>query len=137
MASALFQRLVDELEPEFHWRVESAGTWAVDGMPASSGSVEVMNARGLDISDHKSRNITGEIVDSFDLILTMEEGHKEALRTEFPEYADRIFVLSEMAGHSHDIRDPIGSPLSEYEATAQELTILLEKGYEKIKSFVS
>ena len=134
MASAIFQSILEESDSDSNWKVESAGTWAFEGMPVASGSVQVMRARGLEIGDHQARNITGELLASYDLVLTMEKGHKEALRAEFPENTERIYILSEMAGYSHDIRDPIRGPISDFEATAQELTGLLVQGFEKIKS---
>lgn len=137
MASAIFQRQLEESFPDEIWRVESAGTWAIDGMAVAIGSTQIMRSRGLDISGHRARNISAELLAEFDLILTMENGHKEALRAEFPQYAARIYLLSEMAGFSHDINDPIGGPLSDFEATAKELTELLVQGIERIKSLAT
>jgi protein-tyrosine phosphatase len=70
-----------------------------------------MKTMGLDTSGHRSRRVTGEMMADFDLILTMEAGHKEALLVEFPELAGRIYMLSEMVGDRRDIADPIGGPL--------------------------
>jgi protein-tyrosine-phosphatase len=137
MASAIFQHLLAESGEAANWRVESAGTWAIDGMAVASGTEQVLQKRGLEIGDHRARTITREMIASFDLILTMERGHKEALWTEFPEHSGRIYMLSEMAGFSFDINDPIGGPLSYFEATAQELTILLAQGIEKLKNLAS
>ena len=114
------------------WRVESAGTWASEGHPAAEFSEGVMQARGLDISQHRSKGVEGGYLEKFDLILTMERNHKEALRVEFPELSDRIYMLSEMAGQKFDIEDPIGGSEAEYEATADEMERLIEAGFEKI-----
>ena len=43
---------------------------------------------------------------AFDLILVMEQGHKEALQVEFPAIAQRVFLLSEMVGGAYDVPDP-------------------------------
>ena len=134
MASAIYRLLLDESGITAGWKVESAGTWAIDGMAVSSGSVQVMRERGVDIGNHVARNVNEELLASFDLILTMEKGHKEALRIEFPKSADRIYLVSEMAGSAHDIHDPIGGPVSDYEAAAQELSRLLNKGFDRIVS---
>ena len=88
----------------------------------------------VDSSGHRSRRVTGEMMADFDLILTMEAGHKEALLVEFPEIAGRIFMLSEMVGEMRDIADPIGGPLQDYEETAQELDHLLSQGFRRIVS---
>jgi len=137
MASALFRRILEDKHEKADWRVESAGTWAVDDIPASLGSQQVMKERGIDISEHRSRRVDQEILTLFDLILTMESGHKEALRVEFPEFADRIFMLSEMVGQIYDVADPIGRPIDEYEKTALEIEMLLLTGFERIQELVN
>jgi protein-tyrosine phosphatase len=115
MASAIFKRILENKHDLANWRVESAGTWAIDGQPASTGSQQVMKDRGMDISEHRSRGVDQEILALCDLILAMESGHKEALRAEFPEFSERVFMLSEMVYQTHDVADPIGRPYSEYE----------------------
>ena len=95
MASAIFKEMLRENQDPQAWQVESAGTWALEGQSAADGSQTVMIERGLDISDHLSKGVSRELLQSFDLILTMEWGHKEALRTEFPEIASRIHLLSD------------------------------------------
>ena len=101
--------------------IESAGTWAVERAPASQGSQLALAELGLDLRDHFSRRVNREMLRSFDLILTMEKGQKEALKVEFPEVSGRVYLLSEIVGKSHDIRDPIGMPVEMYQATASEL----------------
>ena len=136
MASAIFNEMLKENNISEHWRVESAGTWALDGQSAADGSQSVMDDRGFDISDHRSKGLSGELLNSFDLILTMEWGHKEALRTEFQEIVGRIYLLSEMANQSGNVDDPYGGPISGYEETAREIEGLLKAGYEKILQLV-
>ncbi len=114
------------------WRVESAGTWAVDGNPAALNSCLVMEARGVDLSSHRSRAVTGDLLAEFRLVLTMERGHKEALQFEFPQYAGRIFTLSEMVGGYFDIHDPIGSPLVDFQDAVDELAQLIDAGFARI-----
>ena len=136
MASAIFNEMLKENQASGEWQVESAGTWALDGQSVADGSQSVMGERGLDISDHRSISVSEELLQSFDLILTMEWGHKEALRTEFPEIANRIHLLSEMANQTGNVDDPYGGPISGYEETASEIEELLEAGYEKILRLV-
>ena len=114
------------------WRIESAGTWAPEGAPAAEKAQQVLWKKGIDLTLHRSRSVTREMLEQFNLILTMERGHKEALRVEFPRLAQRIFLLSEMAGKSHDIHDPIGGSLADFQDTADELYSLLSRGLENI-----
>jgi protein-tyrosine phosphatase len=91
-----------------------------------------MHEWALDISAHRSRSITDDIARTFDLILVMEEGHREALCIEFPDLADRIYRLSDMAGQSYDIPDPISGPIAEVRAVAHEMDAVLQQGFERI-----
>lgn len=133
MAAGIFNQLVQERADGEVWRIESAGTWGFDGEEASFGSQTVMSEMGIYISDHRSRRVTFEILAAFDLILTMESGHKEALQVEFPEISDRVYMLSEMGNEIKDIPDPIGGPITEYETTAQLIKKYLMDGLEKIQ----
>jgi hypothetical protein len=58
----------------------------------------------------------------------MELGHAEALRTEFPDLADKIFTLSEMSGPGYSVYDPYGEPRPAYEAMVTEVTKLVDNG---------
>jgi len=91
--------------------------------------------RGIDIHDHRSRPVNRELLARFNLILTMEYGHKEALRVEFPEFSDRIFLLSEMIGEVSNIPDPMGSSIDDFEETAGDLEQIFDQGFENILHF--
>src|SRR3989442_8878821 len=56
--------------------VSSAGTGAWDGAPASEGAYLVGLERGLDLSGHRARLLTRELVEAADLILTMARHHR-------------------------------------------------------------
>jgi protein-tyrosine phosphatase len=129
--------MLDEAQIPGEWRVESAGTWALVGEAAATGSQTVMSARGIDISKHRAQNVSRELLQSFDLILTMESGHKESLCVEFPDLSDRIYLLSEMVNQKDDIDDPYGGALSEYEQAADEIEGYLNKGFDEIVGMVT
>lgn len=137
MAGALFRQIVNEMGVGENWQVETAATWGREGMMASEGAKTVMKARGIDLSSHRSRIVNRGIIESADLVLTMERGHKEALQVEYPDLADRIYLLSEMVGESSEISDPIGGPISGYENTAQEIERILREGFDRIERLVS
>ena len=130
MAMAIFRSQVEQI-PDL-WRVESAGTWAIDGLASNTQTQMVLAERGLDVRDHRSRRINTEIINSSDLILTMEAGQKEALQVEFPDLAERIYMLSEVVGLRYNISDPIGREDDEFRSTANEIAKILTEGYETI-----
>jgi protein-tyrosine-phosphatase len=131
MAAALFRSKMAEAESG-EWQIESAGTWALEGERAPGGVELVMRKWGLDLSAHRSRCVSRDLLAPFHLVLTMEQGQKEALKTEFREMSERIYLLSEMAGLQREIYDPAGGRLEDFEATAVELDHLISLGFENI-----
>ena len=133
MAEAIFKKIVmDDSGNQDKWLIGSAGTWAKPGLPASDYAQKVMLARGLSMDSHRSRVVDKNILADYALVLTMEPGHKEALQTEFPDMAEKIYLLSEMAGVSVPVVDPIGAAYREYELAADNIFQWLEKGKPKI-----
>lgn len=137
MAMALFQDMVKDREDALEWRIESAGTWANEGLKASPFSLAVMSDRGLSLSQHRSRIVSQELLSSFNLILTMEKGQKESLQVEFPQIRHRVYLLSELARSSGDIKDPIGLPVAEYQMVADVIEKFLHKGLETVANLAS
>ena len=59
--------------------VASAGTSAWDGAPASDGALLVGIERGMDLSQHRARQITPELIDDSDIIFAMGPHHLERI----------------------------------------------------------
>jgi protein-tyrosine-phosphatase len=135
MATALFRQCLGGADRS--WRVESAGVWGRDSLPAVGQARQLLAERGVDISSHRSRMVSPELLEQFALILVMERGHKEALRVEFPHLARRVFLLSEMVGLEYDIEDPIGAGVEKYRSVMLEIERLLVDGYERIVELAS
>jgi protein-tyrosine-phosphatase len=136
MAESLFRGMLQEKLPNEaqDWKVRSAGTWTVDGEPAATGARNTMLLFGLSLEDHQSAQVTYQMMNDYNLILVMEKGHKEALQIEFPDRAERIFLLSEMVGGKYEIEDPIGGEPARYVTIARQIDSLLEQGWERIFS---
>jgi len=110
------------------WIVSSAGTWAVQKRPAASESIQLMDERGLDITDHRAQMVDEAMIAGADLALCMTASHAEALRVEFPKYAGKIHLLTALVGKQYDISDPYGGPIDEYERMVSEVDSLLTNG---------
>ena len=130
------RRTLERLDREHEFRAASAGVWTVDGRPATESAIMVMTELGIDIRGHRSRLLTERIVENAALILTMTHSHAEAIRAEFPEHKNRVFLLSEMVGYGYDIADPVGGSLLDYEETAQEIEALIETGYDRMMQWI-
>jgi protein-tyrosine-phosphatase len=134
MAEKLFQYLLQcHGFTEGDWHVSSAGTWAEEGQPAASSAIEVIIGEwGLDLKEHKSRRVDQALIARQDLVLVMEKSHLEAMRFEFADQRQSIFLLSQMIGQNFDIEDPYASPLKEYRRIAHHIDAILSQGFYKI-----
>jgi len=118
MAEALIRHELAQLNLAEEVMVSSAGTYAMVGHPASKGSVNAMAQRGLDITDHRARQLSAELVEQADAILVMEEKHRRSIFVTWPRAMLKTFLLSEMAGDHAEIEDPYGGEQWEYDETA-------------------
>src|SRR5262245_27549767 len=76
--------------------VSSAGTSGWSGSPADPNSVEAAAARGVDITDHRARELTPRDVASATLILGMSGEHARQVVSQDPSAAPRTFTLKEL-----------------------------------------
>ncbi|MBI3763715.1 MAG: low molecular weight protein arginine phosphatase [Chloroflexi bacterium] len=114
------------------WTISSAGTWAVDGFPATAHALEAVAAKGIDLAPHRSRLLNEASLDAADLVLVMTRSHREAILAECPSAAGKVYLLSQMVGQTFDVRDPYGESRMEYEYCADHLQGLIEQGFERI-----
>ena len=115
--------------------VSSAGTQAWEGAPASDGSLLVGMERGLELSTHRSRRLTREIIDDSDLILTMAPSHLEQVKELSPS-ANVHLLGGYAAGESRGqtVQDPFGGDLAAYRETADDLERELARILDRIPS---
>src|SRR5947209_6644699 len=91
LASRLRERGIDA-------RVESGGTSALVGCPADPMAQELLRARGLDLSRHRARQLTPDLVRGFDLVLAMEPEHQRFLEAIDPTARGRVHRLGRVGG---------------------------------------
>ena len=106
--------------------VASAGTAAYDGAPASEGAYLIALERGLDLSAHRARQLTRDLVAGADLVLGMSPHHVE--RATALGGDGRSFLLGAYAGRQGEdtqVDDPFGGDLEEYRATFARLEALV------------
>jgi protein-tyrosine phosphatase len=136
MAEVLFEQLLKERGELEAWRVESAGVWAYGGSQATGHAQTVVGERGLDLTEHRSKSTSPQLVMDFDLLVVMEEAHKSELQSLYPGIARKIYTLRELAGGQGDFKDPVGGSLEEYRKTRDELEDLLKEAYPRILKLV-
>ena len=106
--------------------IASAGV-AADAMSgASEGSLLIAMEHGLDLSRHRSRQVSAAMVDAADLILTMSPSH--LLAVEGMGGQGKAHLLSAFATRGESVRpvsDPIGGDITVYRDTHDELHTLI------------
>jgi protein-tyrosine-phosphatase len=97
-------------------QISSAGVSALHGNPAEPNAVAAMSGMGIDIRGHRARQITSELADKVDLILTMERMQRDMVRR-LPFWKKaKVRLLTDFCPQPHepDIEDPYGGPLQAY-----------------------
>ncbi len=138
LSEHLFRRQLTELgELLDDWQIDSAGTWTHPGLPVMPLAQQAGSEIGLDLSEHRSQPIDDVALENYQLIVTMESGHREAISIEYPQVAPRVTQISQLA-HSmdYDVADPIGQPLSAYRSTVKQLEQLMVLATPKIVKLV-
>lgn len=135
MAEGIFRKLL-EMNNMGNINVSSAGISAFEGDSANEKAVDVMAEKGIDISDHRSRRLTEEIISKSDLVLTMTINHKNMILNALPQYSHRVYTLKEyaQAEGNPDIADPYGLGYNDYLRTAEEIEMYLKKIIDNIKT---
>ena len=120
MAEALLAVAVQETHPEVS--VTSAGLGALVGRPADPVSLDLMQARGIDISAHRARQTSHNIIFGSDLILTMSTEQNTQLEQQYPGARGRVHRIGKWG--EYDISDPFKRPKTAFE----QALILIEEG---------
>jgi protein-tyrosine-phosphatase len=108
------------------WNVSSAGVLGHDDDSPEIEARDTMAHMGLDISNHRARSITDELVAEAALLLAIDSGTALVLRARFPDATARIHSLGELAKRKRDIPDPFRMQMGAWMTYARELDTLLE-----------
>jgi len=136
MSEAIARRLLAEKEgvPELDLEkkgisVMSAGAFAMPGARATPQAVDALRMLGMDLSAHRSRPLTVELIHQADMIYTMQRSHARAVTALVPSASDKVATLDP----GGDIDDPIGGDIALYQDLAGQLQTLIEKRLQEMK----
>lgn len=103
--------------------VFSAGTFASHGSPASPEAIQAVRAMGGDISHHKSRKLTADLIKSCDLLFCMTASHLAEAKRLAGDAETKIYLLDAQ----WEVPDPIGGGMDVYEQTAEHIAQAVRK----------
>jgi protein-tyrosine phosphatase len=118
--------LRDRLARLGHGTVESAGIAALVGRPAERHAVALLARKGIDISGHRARQLTPELVAEADVVLVMEDGQRRLLERLSTAARGRVQRLGRIGGF--DVPDPYRGS----EATFERALELIERGLDEM-----
>ncbi len=116
MAAAMLNDIA--VKNDLNVLIDSAGVFAQIGERATDEAVAAMAERGIDLSGHRTKPLTDELISMADVILAMTSAHKQLIEALAP---GKVYTLKEYAGDEGDISDPYGGDAEEYEKTAAEI----------------
>ena len=112
--------------------VESAGLGALVDWPAAKYAEELMAERGLDISAHRARQLTPDLIKQADLVLVMESAHKKAIEADDATARGKVARLGEW--QDRDIDDPYRQPRAAFEAALVAIETGVASWAKRLKS---
>jgi protein-tyrosine-phosphatase len=131
--------------------VDSSGTWATSGIPATSDAADTLAALGVDLSPHRARHLEPLYLEAADLVVVMTSVHEREVLHLSPETEPKLLLLKELAEmkaalqdagdgsdsrarlgaflraprperrRALDVDDPMGLPITAYQRCASEL----------------
>jgi protein-tyrosine-phosphatase len=134
LAEAIGNRIVIDRALD-GFQVSSAGTSVWEGGPASDAAVLVGLERGLDLSQHRSRQLGRDLIAESDLVLAMGPHHLD--RIEALGGSGRSFLLTAFASGGNSslaVTDPFGGDLDAYRATVDELSVTVRKVFDRLSA---
>lgn len=121
MAEGVFKSLITK---EQNVEVFSAGTMSFGGGTAAKEAIDVLMEENIDISEHRSRPLTEELIDRADIILAMTDSHRRQVLSIAPDADEKTFLIKDFdddAGENKNIPDPIGMGKDVYTACVNEI----------------
>ena len=109
--------------PGLGQEIVSAGTFGFSGGRATTEAVAAAHTLGADVTKHRSRKLTNELIKSADLVFCMTSQHVAAVVRGVSEAADRTYLLDP----DGDIADPIGGGVETYLRVARRIERSLRK----------
>jgi len=104
----------------------SCGIFAMEGAKVSKNAAAVLNQWcGIDISEHEAKMASEAILEDAHIIIAMTMGHKNHLCALYPNYASRVYAISEICPAGCDIEDPFGGDITAYKNCAGHIKMCI------------
>ncbi len=96
------------------------------GWSADPFSIRVMKENGIDISRHRARLLTSDLLKNVDLVITMEKEQSDIVQYSFPNFKGKIIRVGEYG--NYDVPDPYSRNIKYFHESFE----LISKGLNQI-----
>ncbi len=123
MAAAYLRKMLDDLQVP-NVEVRSAGVMTVTGLRASQEAIQIMAANQVDLTRHRSSQLTTEMIRKSDLILGMSPLHVQTAVRMCEEARGKAFLFKEFTQSdlkNVQITDPMGCTLEVFKRCFKEI----------------
>ncbi len=110
--------------------VSSAGVHAMVDDPAQPHSIEVARARGVDITAHRARQLSAEILLEHEIVLVTDETVRKIAMQQYPFSTGKIKKIGDF--RQQEIVDPYRKPKENFEAMYVDIENCLQDWLQKI-----
>ena len=130
MAQAIARAVLKRTgRPEVEVLLESAGTGAYRGMPASPQVAGALENLGISPDAHQSQPLTRQLLAQSDAIYAMSDWHLREIAAMDPQASARAQLIDP---EGNDIPDPVGLPQEVYNQTAKSLNRMITRQLDRL-----
>lgn len=114
--------------------VSSASIFDMNGEAGDSKAAKILEEMGFDSHGHKSRLLMHGMVDEADMIVVMEQYHKDTIVGTYPDTKDKVFFLKSFSrgcdqlvnNDAEEIKDPHNLSSYHYRLCFAEIYLAVE-----------
>lgn len=135
MAEGIGKKIAQETGAQ-HIEFNSAGTGAMNGVPATDYAIQASSHWDIDISNHRARILSKDMIVNADLILAMGPEHAQVIVSHDGGARSKVFLFKSFpepfAISQERVEDPIGGTLEQYNQTFLELDEVMRRIFPQI-----
>jgi len=115
-----------------HFEISSCGYWTDDGKPSNATAQGVAQRFGVDLSNHRTKRISDEMINNADIIFTFDYESIGKVLNKYPLIKHKLYLLGMLNRNHLIINDPFGKSEQHFMRTYQAIA----EAVKGIKSYV-
>lgn len=101
--------------------VDSAGLRTTEGRSSPDDAVRAADELGVDLSDHRSKPVTADLLEWSDVVFVMDLLNYHHLRQGFGDMDYKTRFLGTFAGDGYEITDPYGEGIDRFRSLYEQV----------------